>query len=129
MLDVSCESFVGLLARSGVPFGDRAAFSCANHDNGLLPSPPLDFGLCCHESVPDRANCVAVGGVDAVGDDASASPSAIFAVDNAGDGLSSVRGEASVFSRDDLENLFSGDTLRDARSNAMEVFASVCNPH
>jgi hypothetical protein len=58
----SGELFVG----SGVPLGDLAAFSCASHESGLLPS--LDFGRCCQESVPDRANCVAVRGVDVVGE-------------------------------------------------------------
>ena len=114
---LSCESLVGLRARSGVPLGERAAFSCASHDSGLLPSPPLDLGRCCHDSVPERANCVAVcGGVDAPGDAVSGVSSVIFAVDSVVAGLSVGRGEAGVLSLDVLEKRFSGEILRDARS-------------
>jgi hypothetical protein len=61
--------FVGLLVLSGVSLGDRAAFSCANQERGLLFSPPLDFGRCCQLNVPDLANCEAVcGGVEVVGE-------------------------------------------------------------
>jgi hypothetical protein len=44
---------------SGVPRGLRAAFSAASIDSGLRPL--LDFGRCCHESVPERDK-VLVGG-------------------------------------------------------------------
>jgi len=40
------------LAGSGVARGERAAFSAASMDSGLRPL--LDFGRCCHESVPER---------------------------------------------------------------------------
>jgi hypothetical protein len=110
----SCDSLVGLRAGSGVPRGDLAAFSDASHESGLLPSPPRDFGLCCHDSVPERANCVAVGGgVDDVDEPAIASgvslPMVVFIGVGLVEGLSWPRGEAGVLSRDDRAYCFSGD--------------------
>jgi hypothetical protein len=66
-LEGSCPSSVDG-SRSGVARGDRAAFSAAIMERGLRPL--LDFGRCCHESVPDRDS-------DVVGGEAGAS-SAIF---------------------------------------------------
>lgn len=57
-LDGSCPS---VAFDSGVPRGLRAAFSAASIDNGLRPL--LDFGRCCHESVPERDRVLAGGDV------------------------------------------------------------------
>lgn len=56
-LDGSCPP--SAVFGSGVPRGLLAAFSAASIESGLRPL--LDFGRCCHESVPERDRVLAGG--------------------------------------------------------------------